>query len=138
MTGPVQVLVIGFVGASFSGEVTAELTRLREAEVVRLVDVLFLRRAEDGTFHTLPPPSGLDPGAGDVTAEILGGGGEPIHDGQPWSIADLIAPGTAAAIALVEHLWAAPLVEAIASAGGHPLGELWLAPEDRERLLAQP
>ena len=43
-------------------------------------------------------------------------------------------PGSVAAVALIEHLWAGPLVEAIASAGGRPLSELWLSPEDRARL----
>jgi len=34
-------------------------------------------------------------------------------------------------VALLEHLWAASLLEAIDSAGGRPLGELWLSEEDR-------
>ena len=55
MSGPVQVLVVGFEEPSFSGEVIAELTRLREVGVVRLVDVLLVRRDEDGAFETLPP-----------------------------------------------------------------------------------
>ena len=48
--GPVQVLVVGFDRPSFSGEVLAELTRLREAGIVRLVDILLVARAEDGTM----------------------------------------------------------------------------------------
>ena len=134
MSGPVQVLVVGFEEPSFSGEVIAELTRLREVGVVRLVDVLLVRRDEDGTFDTLPPPSGADPGLGQVAADILGGTGEAPVDGEGWSLADVVAPGSVAAVALVEHLWAGPLVDAIASAGGRPLGELWLSPEDRARL----
>jgi hypothetical protein len=134
MSGPVQVLVVGFDEPSFSGDVIAELTRLRELGVVRLVDVLLIRRDEDGVFDTLPPPAGFDPGLGQVAADILGGPDEPPADGETWSLADVVRPGSVAAVALIEHLWAGPLVDAIASAGGRPLGDLWLSPEDRARL----
>jgi hypothetical protein len=39
-----------------------------------------------------------------------------------------------AAVALIEHLWAGPLVEAIRAAGGRTLTEGWLSPEDRAAL----
>jgi hypothetical protein len=35
-----------------------------------------------------------------------------------------------AAVALLEHRWAIPLVEAIDRAGGTALADAWLAPED--------
>ncbi len=53
MIGPVQVLVVGFDQPTFSGEVLAEFTRLREAGLVRLIDVLLVSRSEDGTLDTL-------------------------------------------------------------------------------------
>jgi hypothetical protein len=133
VTGPVQVLVVGFEAPSFSGEVLAELTRLRERGVVRLVDVLLVERGEDGTFHTLEPPPGSDPDLGQIAAELLGGGEEAGGDqapGETWSLADAVPPGGVAAVALIEHLWAAPLVAAIGRAGGRPLGELWLPAGD--------
>jgi hypothetical protein len=70
--GPVQVLVVGFDRPTFSGEVLAELTRLREAGIVRLVDLLLLSRAEDGTFETLAPPDGVNADIGDLAAAVLG------------------------------------------------------------------
>ena len=133
MTGPVQVLVVGFEAPSFSGEVIAELTRLREQGVVALVDVLLVERGEDGAFETLAPPPGSDPDLGKIAAEVLGGGEEPVRDGalgETWSLADAVPLGTVAAIALIEHLWAEPLVAAIGRAGGRPLGEVWLPPGD--------
>ena len=138
MTGPVQVIELGFDEPSFTGEVMAELSRLREAGVVRVVDVLLLRRDEDGTFDTLPPPSVAHPDLGRIAADVLGEG-EP--NGSPaegsWSLADVVPPGSVAAVALIEHLWAGPLVEAIRGAGGRPLAEAWLSPEDRARLPEQ-
>jgi hypothetical protein len=138
VTGPVQVLVVGFDEPSFTGEVLAELERLRQAGVVRLVDVLLVRRDEDGTFDTLPPPPGADPGLGRVAADIFGADAqEDVPDGATWSLAELVEPGSVAAVALLEHLWAQPLVAAIGAAGGRPLGEGWLSPEDRARLPEQ-
>ena len=54
MIGPVQVLVVGFDRPTFSGDVLAELARLREAGIVRLVDLLLVSRSHDGTLQTLP------------------------------------------------------------------------------------
>jgi uncharacterized membrane protein len=135
MTGPVQVIVLGFDEPSFTGEVMAELSRLREAGVVRLVDVLLVGRDQDGTFETLPPPPDFDPELGRVAADILGedeATSSPAEDS--WSLADVIEPGSVAAVALIEHLWASPLVAAIQGAGGRALAETWLSPEDRARL----
>ena len=139
MTGPVQVLVVGFDEPSFSGEVLTELTRLKEAGVVRLVDVLLVSRDENGTLETLPPPPDADPGLGRVAAEILGlpdgedGAPEPT-EGDTWSLDDAVPPGSVGAVALLEHLWAEPLVASIRRAGGRLLDETWLAPDDVERL----
>ena len=139
MTAPVQVLVIGFEEPTFSGEVLAELTRLRAAGVVRLVDVLLVSRGHDGSFETLPSPAGADAGLGRIAAGILGvsedGDGAPeTVEGDTWSLADALPPGSTGAVALIEHTWAQPLVESIRRAGGRPLDEAWLAPADVQRL----
>ena len=57
MSGPVQVLVVEFDEPSFSGEVIAELTRLREAGTVRLVDVLLVRRDRGWDLRHPPSPT---------------------------------------------------------------------------------
>jgi uncharacterized membrane protein len=138
VTGPVQVLVVGLDEPSFSGEVLAELTRLREAGIVRLVDVLLVTRTEDG-LATLPLPPHADPGLGRVAAALLGAtdhedDGVGDEDGALWSLDDVVPEGGSAAVALIEHTWAAPLVSAIRRAGGHPLDETWLAADDVARL----
>jgi hypothetical protein len=142
--GPVQVLVVGFGEPTFSGEVMAELTRLGDAGIVRLVDLLLVSRDEDGNLETLAGPDGEGTGRGVLVAEVLGrpepagddadvAGSEPAAAGM-WSLADAVPVGSIAAVALVEHVWAAPLRAAIQRAGGSPLDETWLAPEDLEKL----
>lgn len=143
MMGPVQVVVVGFDQPTFSGEVLAEFTRLREAGIIRLVDLLLVSRSEDGAFETLPPPAGVDAELGGLAAALLG---EPVGEdsvepaaagadtdtgaGMAWSLADAVPTGSVAAVALIEHMWAAPLRAAIQRAGGSPLEETWLSPTD--------
>jgi Family of unknown function (DUF6325) len=145
--GPVQVLVVGFENPAFSGEVLAEFDRLRDAGVVRLVDLLVVHRSDDGLLETVDLPEGSPAGLGLVAAALLGeGGGEGSDADQPaaagdeggWSL-DAVPPGSTAAVALVEHVWAEPLTAALGRAGGLPLEETWLGPDDRaalESLLA--
>jgi Family of unknown function (DUF6325) len=144
MIGPVQVLVVGFDQPTFSGEVLAEFTRLREAGIVRLVDLLLVSRAEDGAFETLAAPSGGDPEFGGLAAALLGEpeGEDSIEavpdaddvDVMAWSLADAVPAGSMAAVALIEHTWAGPLKAAILRAGGSPLEETWLSPGDLDML----
>ena len=148
MTGPVQVLVVGFEQPHFSGEVLAELTRLRAAGIVNLLDVLVVTREADGHLETVtPPPGDLPEDSGRLTAALLGApdgstdgstGGAASTAGADehgqWSLADAVPIGTTAAVALIEHTWAEPLRAAVARSGGAPLEETWLAQEDSERL----
>jgi hypothetical protein len=147
MKGPVQVLVVGFDQPAFSGEVLAEFTRLREAGIVRLVDLLLVARGEDGRLETLAPPADLAAGLGEVAAALLGRpegasaaeketGDADSADVSAWSLADAVPAGSIAAIALIEHIWAGPLTAAIQRAGGTPLEETWLAPDDLAALDA--
>jgi hypothetical protein len=143
--GPVQVLVVGFDSPSFSGEIVAEFARLREAGIVRLVDLLLVQRAEDGTIETLAAPAGMADDLGRLAASLLGSpvsgadaaeaevNADPI--GVPvWSLADVVPPGSTAAVALIEHVWANPLTAAIRRAGGRALEETWLTSDDRTAL----
>jgi hypothetical protein len=144
VTGPVQVLVVGFDQPKFTGEVLAEFVRLREAGIVRLVDLLLISRTKDGTIETLEAPEALAADLGGLAAELLSQpeGAEDeaavaeLDPAATWSLADAIPVGGTAAVALIEHLWAAPLSEAIQRAGGTLLEETWLAREDRELLEA--
>jgi len=143
MTGPVQVLVVGFDQPTFSGEVLAEFARLRDAGIVRLVDVLVVSRTEDGALETVEISDTVGANLGGLAAEVLARP-EGAVDGEVdaadvdaasmWSLADAIPIGGTAAVALIEHVWAAPLSAAIQRAGGTLLEETWLARQDVELL----
>ena len=46
--GPVQVLVVGFEGTSFNGEILPELQRLKALDIVRLVDLVVVSKDVEG------------------------------------------------------------------------------------------
>jgi len=150
--GPVQLLVVGFAGGEFKGEIMAVLDDLRDRDVIRLVDMAFVRKDEQGDLvmierSDLSEEEAAEFGAvvgaligfgaaGEEGAEIGAiEGAEAAAEGgmledQMWYIADEIPEGTAAAVALIEHRWAIPLREAIMNAGGFLLSDAWIHPTD--------
>jgi uncharacterized membrane protein len=145
--GPVQLLVVGFEGGEFKGEILAELERLRENDIVRLIDLVFVRKDDDGNVEKILP-SDLSPeeaaAFGATVGALIGFGaagedgaglaieGEDDHvpDEEVWYVDDAIPNGTAAAVALLEHRWAIPLREGIRNAGGFHLADAWVHPAD--------
>jgi len=150
--GPVQLLVVGFEEGKFEGKILAELKRLREHDIVRLVDLLFVRRGEGDTVEKvelsdLSQEEAMEFGA--LAGALLGLGAEgeegaeagallgaaaaedgSILDDEAWYLADHIPEGASAAIALLEHRWAIPLRDAIQDAGGVTLADSWVHPQD--------
>ena len=54
MPGPLQVIAVGFgPGSDFEGRVLAEVDRLQGRGVLRLLDLLFVAKSEDGTIERL-------------------------------------------------------------------------------------
>ena len=51
--GPVQVVVIGFADPNFDGQALTELERLRDSDVVRMIDLLVVYKKDDGSVEQL-------------------------------------------------------------------------------------
>jgi hypothetical protein len=136
--GPVQVLVVGFAEPRFEGKIMEELERLKDQDVVRLISLLVVYKHDDGTVERL---SASDVSEGEeqsgLAAALAGFGEDPddAHagpDGEYWYIDDAIPPGSAAAIVVLEHRWAARLRDMIGGAGGRHLADAWVHPTDVE------
>jgi len=128
--GPVQLLVVAFDRPDFSGEVLAELARLRESDVVRVIDLLVVHKDADGVVRHMEHAD-LPAGAGAVVGALIGaddGDGSP--DEELWSLDEAIPKDSAAAIALVEHRWAIGTRDAILAAGGVAVADAWVHPAD--------
>ena len=151
--GPVQILVIGFNEAEFTGEIRAELARLREHDIVRLIDLLVVRKDDDGNIEKLQQSDlsqdeledfgaivgaligvGADGDEGATVGAVMGAAemedGHVFDAENTWYVDDAIPPGTAAAVALLEHRWAIGLRDAIQNTGGFHLADAWIHPAD--------
>lgn len=150
--GPVQILVVGFDGTNFEGHVLPELRRLRELDIIRLVDLVVVAKDTEDNIAAVEVSDLTQEEAaefGAIAGALVGlgaageeggefgamAGAEATEDGVlgdevMWSIADTIPLGSTAAVALIEHRWAIPLRDAIRKAGGVPLADAWLHPED--------
>ena len=151
--GPVQIMVVGFEDPNFRWEVLSELRRLKEADIVRVVDLVVVakdtageiaavemsdlsdeERAEFGALAGALIGLGMEGDEEGLEAGALAGAeaaeGGILGDEAVWSIADVIPMGTTAAVALLEHRWANTLRDANRRAGGVPLADTWLHPED--------
>jgi len=151
--GPVQMLVVGFEGDHFTGEILAELKRLREQDVIRLIDLMFVKKDEEGNVEArqlsdLGQEEAMEFGA--IVGALIGFGaggeeearraavvgateledGHVFDDDDVWYVTDAIPNGTAAAIALMEHRWAIPLRDAIGRAHGVTLADEWVHAKD--------
>jgi DNA-binding NarL/FixJ family response regulator len=140
MAGPLQVIAVSFgPGADFEGRVLAEVDRLQGRGVLRLLDMLFIEKSEDGTIQRLVVGDDEDFGAllaSIVPVDGTGLVGSPVGEGSSrfdpadaWALAESMLPGTALAFMLIEHGWAQPLFDAIAETGGALLGEGFLTSE---------
>ncbi len=137
MTAPLQVIALSFSrDAGAEDRILAEVDRLRGRGVLRLLDMLFVAKSQDGTIERLAV--GNDEDFGSLLAAVVPvPNGGPAPDGAPagfdpadaGALADSLQPGTALAFLLVEHHWAAPLFDAIAEAGGMLIGEGFLTAE---------
>ena len=130
--GPVQLLVVAFDRPDFSGEVLAELDRLRESDVVRVIDLLVVHKGADGVVERLHH-SDLKAG-GEVVGALIGLGATEVGtaggEEERWSLDEAIPNDSAAAIALVEHRWAIGTRDAISAAGGVAVADAWIHPDD--------
>jgi hypothetical protein len=143
--GPVQLLAIGFgPDANFEGRILAELAELEKEGTVRVLDLLFVAKEEDGGLVALEH-QGEDLGA--IIGALLGFDfdGEAAPDGDApdqvgghafglsrediEGIAASLPAGHSAGLLLVEHVWARRFKSAVRDAGGVPLGEGFLTPE---------
>lgn len=151
--GPVQILVIGFDKPEFKGEIRAELERLRENDVVRLIDLMVVRKDDEGNIERIQQSDlsqeeledfgaivgaligvGADGEEGATAGAILGAAamedGHIFDENETWYVDDAIPPGSAAAVALLDHRWAIGLRDAIQAAGGFHLADAWIHPAD--------
>jgi uncharacterized membrane protein len=151
--GPVQLLVLGFNEPEFKGEILAELDRLKENDVVRVIDALGVYKDAEGEVSALRASNLTEEQAGEFGAVVgalvgFGAAGEEgaeagaaagaaameaggaFDEDQIWDVIDEIPENSAAVVMLLEHRWAIPLRNAVYKAGGFPVSDGFVHPLD--------
>ena len=116
--GPIDIVLIGYpAGAPMTGEAVPILLDLVDRGIIRVLDALFVRKDEDGTFAGFDLAD-LDPdAAGDLVA-FAGASTGLLSDDDVALTAAQIGPGEAAVMIVYENRWAAPFVDAVRRNGG--------------------
>jgi hypothetical protein len=114
--GPIDYVVLEWPGAQPSGEVAPLLVDLVDRGIIRILDIAFMVKGEDGSVAALDLSSlnGGDAGLGQFDGASTGLlGQDDLEDA-----ATALEPGTSAAVLVWENRWAAPVAVALRRSGG--------------------
>lgn len=117
--GPVDYLVIEFPvdDANFSGEVARELTSLVDRNLIRVLDLLILRKEADGSLEAAELHEVDDSDVGQLRA-LEADVAMVLAEDDVAEIAAVLEPGSIAAVLVYENRWAGPFGAAVRRAGG--------------------
>jgi hypothetical protein len=117
--GPVDYLVVEFPAdqANFSGAMAAELSSLVDRGLVRVLDLLILKKSDDGSVEGFESHDFGDDELGELRAledelALL------LAAEDVESIGAALEPGSVAAVLVYENVWAAPFGAAVRHSGG--------------------
>jgi len=115
MAAPLEYIIIGFPENAFSGEIVPELAALVDAGTIRILDLIFIARGDDGSVIVLEVDEHDHLSA---FAELPGGVGGVIGPDDIDHAAQSVAAGSSVLLLVWEDLWADPLAQALRRAGG--------------------
>ena len=115
--GPVDYLVVEFPGSNFNGEIIPQLVDLVDRGIVRVLEMVLIVKADDGSFEAVE--------FADIDEGLLGGlrdlertAAELLSEDDVAEVAAALEPGSTAGLLIYENLWAAPLASAVRQSGG--------------------
>ncbi|MEV5972723.1 DUF6325 family protein [Streptomyces sp. NPDC051921] len=114
--GPVDYLVIEFPGNRMTGEAFPLLLDLVDRGIVRILDLLFVRKDTDGSVVAMELRDLDADGAFDVSV-FEGSSSGLLGQDDLDEAGAVLQPGNAAGILVYENLWAAPLAGALRRSG---------------------
>jgi uncharacterized membrane protein len=133
--GPVEYVVIGFPGNRFKGEIVPAVAELVDNDVVRIIDVAFIKKDADGNV-TMIEYDALDDVLAYGFADVDGEAGGVLNDEDLELAAETLEPDSSAALIVWEHRWAARVSQAIRDAGGRIIAGERIPEEIVQRALA--
>jgi hypothetical protein len=114
--GPISYLIVQFPGNKMTGEGFPILVDLVDSGVIRILDLLFVTRGDDGSLTALQL-SDLD-GDGTIDLAVFEGASSGLLDASDLAdAASVIDIGSSAGILIFENRWATPFVQALRGGG---------------------
>lgn len=114
--GPIDYLVVEFPGNRMTGEGLPALVDLVDKGLIRILDLAFVRKDEDGSvvaFRT----TDVD-GDGTPELEVFAGASSGLlGDDDLAEAASVVEPGSSAGVLVYENVWAAPFATALRRSG---------------------
>jgi hypothetical protein len=114
--GPIDYLVVEFPGNRMTGEGLPLLVDLVERGIIRVLDLVFVMKAQDGSI-TGVELGDLD-GDGQLDLAMFAGASSGLLDqGDLDEAGSILEPGSSAGVLVYENLWAAPFASALRRGG---------------------
>lgn len=115
--GPVQYIVVGFPGNKFKGDIIPELGNLVKAGLIRVMDLAFVAKAEDGSILVMELEDLADDEAAPFAA-FEKAIGDLLNDEDLIIAAEALEPNSSAAVLVWENVWARAFADALRAADG--------------------
>jgi hypothetical protein len=114
--GPIDYILIEWPGRQPSGEAAPILVDLVERGIIRILDLAFIAKAEDGSVAGVEISE-----VADQVAELRifeGASSGLISEEDAAQAGEVLEPGTSAALLVFENSWAGPFAAAVRRSGG--------------------
>ena len=111
--GPIDYIVVEWPGKQPTGEALPHLVDLVDHGIIRIIDLAFIAKDEDGTVTVLDISE-----LGETLAVFEGASSGLLGDDDISEAGGVLEPGTSAAILVWENRWAAPFASAVRKGGG--------------------
>src|SRR5215211_4909223 len=118
--GPIELVVIKFPGNKFTGEITPALADLVDKGLVRIIDLLFVAKDEDGTILVEEIANLGDDAYAQFEAVVSDVNGM-LNEEDAQQFAGMLEPNSSAGLLLFENTRAKRFADAIADANGEVL-----------------
>jgi hypothetical protein len=115
--GPVDWIVVEFPGSRFNGQIAPALLDLVQRDLVRVLDLLVLKKDADGSLEAFEL-SDLDEGEIGELRTYESELAMLLSEEDVTSLAAAIEPGSSAAVLVWENTRAAPFASAVRRSGG--------------------
>jgi uncharacterized membrane protein len=116
ITGPVDLVLLGFPGNQFTGDIAPALQDLVSSGTVRILDLVFITKDADGNTAGVELSDLGEVGAAfeDIDGEVS----ELLTDEDIEAAGEELEPNSSAALLMFENTWAGRLATAIRAANG--------------------